>query len=398
MSKRNKTLVLALSCLIFLALGIVTSAIGPVLPQLAENAGVNLAGIGALFTALFLGALVSQLVSGSLGDRIGQKWVLMGGAVLIAAGTFGIVLSRSLPLTLGLAFLAGLGHGAVDLGGNVLIASVFEKRSVSALNLLNVFFGVGAFLGPAGVSLSIDLWHNGLPVLWVCSALFVAVAPLLIGLRVDLGASAAPAGSQAAAPASRPVYRSLLLWALGLLILVYVGTETGMGGWTTTYMQRTTGMPIESAALVTSGFWLALTVGRMITVVLGLRLAPQRVLSITLAGAGLGGLLLALFTGSQTPTIAAVLLIGLSFGAVYPTVMAITTARFAYGQGKAVSVVAAMGSVGGMLLPWLQGVLLEQVGVHANAWFTLSGALAMLVIFSGVRLASARRAASAGIA
>ena len=45
-------------------------------------------------------------------------------------------------------------------------------------------------------------------------------------------------------------------------------------------------------------------------------------------------------------TVAAVLLIGFSMGAVYPTVIAIIASRYPDNPGKAVSICAAMGSVG----------------------------------------------------
>jgi fucose permease len=77
------------------------------------------------------------------------------------------------------------------------------------------------------------------------------------------------------------LYRTPVLYGLGLIILLYVGIENGMGGWTTEYVQRTVGFTTDRAAMVTSGFWLALTLGRMLSAGLGLRLKP----TVLLAGA-----------------------------------------------------------------------------------------------------------------
>jgi fucose permease len=64
--------------------------------------------------------------------------------------------------------------------------------------------------------------------------------------------------------------------------------------------------------------------------------------------------------------------------------MAITTEVFHRGPGKAASVVAAMGSVGGMILPWLQGMLLENHGPSASVVFVAIGGGAMLTLYIGV--------------
>jgi len=302
--------------------------------------------------------------------------------MLIAIGILGIVASRSLPLTLACGLVAGLGHGAIDVSANVLIAEIFAERSAAALNLLNVFFGVGAVAGPAIASLTLQLWGTALPALWVGAGLLLLQAPLVPLLA---GADRAPHHT-AAGPAGASLLRSPLLWALGALILVYVGTENGIGGWTPTYLERTTTLDVGTAALAASGFWLALTVGRMIGALLGTRLRPNTLLLISLAGAFAGAVLLAASVGYATLTIAAVLIIGLCFGPIFPTAMAITTATFRRAPGTAASVVVAAGSIGGIVLPWLQGVLLERSGPSASVLLVAASGLAMLVLHLGREL------------
>jgi fucose permease len=381
MSTATQRNVLILSCLIFLSLGIVFAVIGPLLPELAQNNNVNLAAIGSVFTALFLGSILSQLFSGPLSDRVGQMPVLFGAALLLAAGSLGFILSRSLGLTLALVFCAGLGSGAVDLSTNVLIARVYPKRSVSALNLLNLFFGVGAFVGPAMVGIFLGRWGSGLPVIWIVAGLLILQSIFILRIRATLRLPQSQDGDQD----RPPIYRSPLVWMLGLVLLLYVGAESGIGGWVTTYMDRTTPMRYEQATLIASGFWLALTIGRLVSVFLGLRLSANRVLALSLGGSFLGGILMAAGSGNQSLTIASVLLTGFCFGSVFPTVISLTTEAFPNAPGRAVSVVAAMGSVGGMLIPWMQGLLLEQVSALSSMIFVTIAIGLMLVVFMVVR-------------
>jgi fucose permease len=356
------------------------------LPNLAANTSSNLAAIGAIFTALFLGSFIMQLIAGPLNDRLGQRPVLLLGIGLQAAGICGIAVSHALPLTLACALVAGLGQGAVAVSTSVLIAQVFAARSASALNLINVFFGIGAVAGPAIAGQTLRVWGTALPALWISAGLILLQAPLVLRL------ASAPSGAQhddQAAPGAA-LLRSPLLWAFGGLLLLYVGTETGIGGWTATYMQRTTTIGPASAALVTSGFWLALTGGRVAGVLIGARVAAGVLLRLSLAGALAGAVLLALSPGAAELTIAAVILIGFCFGPIFPTALSMVTSTFARAPGTAASVVVALGSLGGMLLPWIQGLLLESRGPTASVVLVAAGTLAMLVLDLGRGLLTRR--------
>jgi len=372
---------MAASCASFFAFGVVVAGIGPALPNLAANASSGLAALGGVFTALYLGALLMQIVAGPLNDRIGQRPVLLVGLSLLAFGIFGMVASHSLALTLACAIVAGLGHGALAVSTNVLIAEVFPHRSAAALNLVNVFFGVGAVTGPAIAGLTLQIWGSALPALALGAGLLLLQLPLIPLLAV------APRVAHSGVPErNTALYRSPLLWMIGALLLLYVGIENGIGGWTTTYLERTTALGATMAALVTSGFWLALTGGRMIAALLGVRLLPYTLLLVSLGGALVGGLLLAGSTGNALLTTVAVLLLGVSFGPIFPTALAIATATFRHASGTAVSVLVALGSIGGMVIPWSQGLLLERSGPSASVLFIAGGTLAMFALYIGRRL------------
>jgi fucose permease len=390
MNKLSARGTMASSCARFFALGMLTAALGPALPDLAARSGSGLAALGTVITALFLGALMSLLVAGPLNDRLGQRPVLLAGAALLALGMLGLATSHDLLLMLACAAVAGLGHGAIDVSTNVLIAKVFAIRSAAALNLLNVFFGLGAVAGPAVAGLALRLWGTALPALWLGAGLVLLEAPLILLLDDTQGQVAHAPPIQVAHADVSPL-RSLRLWAIGALVLLYVGIENGLASWTTVYLERTTALDQATAALATSGFWLALTAGRMVAALAGVRLTAERMLLITLAGALASGALLVASTGRTQLTLAAVLLLGFCFGPIFPTALAIATAAFPRTPGMAASVVVAMGSVGGMMLPWFQGALLEHSGPAASVLLVAAGTLTMLGLHLG-RTALDRRA------
>ncbi len=372
-----------LACIVFIALGILTATIGPVLPDLAGNTLSTLEAVGAIFTALFLGAFLAQIGCGTLTDKFGPRPVLITGLVIMSVGMIGVTLSRSLPLLLACGLLAGLGHGAVDISVNLLVARVFQERSVAAVNLVNFFFGVGAVVGPAIASLTINRWNTGIPVIWLGIGVVLASIPFIALFLL----SPVAAQNRTVASQEKPFYRSPLLWIAGLILFLYVGAENSMGGWTSTYVQRTTPLEADKAALVVSGFWMALTLGRLVGAYLGTLWTSDRLMQISLAGSGIGGLLLASSTGSLPLTISAVLMTGFFFGPIYPTTFSISASLFREASGKAAGLIVALASLGGMFLPPLQGVILTRLGPNPSVWLIAIYAFAMLVInLSRVRI------------
>jgi fucose permease len=373
---------------LFIAIGWLGGALGPALPDLADRTGRDLAALGGLVTAAFVGTMIAQIVSGPLNDRLGQRPVILVGVALLALGTLGIVLSRSLVATLIIGFMYGFGFGAVDISTNLLIAHRFARRSVPMLNLLHTFYGVGSVISPAVAGLTLAVWDSALPAFGL--GLVAVLIPLPLVWRLDNAPLPAPPVS--AARGSAFSYRVPLLWALGLLLLLFVGLEAGMGAWTTAYVDRTTTLGQGMGALITSGYWLALTVGRVLGALYSARFTPQTVLWACLAGMLSGSALLVVGHGNAALTVLAVLVLGLWSGPPYPTIVAITTATFPNGPGKATSVVVAMASLGAATLPWLQGVLLERVSSLAMVLLFVAEALAMLLVMVAVQARSPRRA------
>ncbi|MGA7733253.1 MAG: MFS transporter [Chloroflexia bacterium] len=391
----NRVFVVAAS--IFFALGMI-AAIGPALPEIARNNGSSLAATGAVFTALFLGAVPAQLLTGWLNEKFGTWRVLAGGLLVMGLGMFGATMSRDLLLTLAFMVFAGLGDGVLVVGANVLVAQTFTKRSASALNFLNVFYGVGAIVAPALVGLSIGALGTALPPIWLLSVLLILIVLGIPGLNARGGTNTADRERNTFAPESRPVYLSPVACLLGLLLLIYVGVEVGTGGWIAVYMQRTTNLSVETAAFMGSAFYMALTAGRLIAAGLGMKLHPGQLFMGSLVAASIAGVGLLLGVGNLAVTVASLALLGMAFGPIYPTMLSVVAALFPTSASKAAGFVMSVGGVGGLVIPWLQGVMIEDLGAWSFALSAAIGTLGMLALYSVVTLLARRRTPRASTA
>jgi MFS transporter, FHS family, glucose/mannose:H+ symporter len=368
--------------------GILSGFLGPLLPVLSGRVAVSVETLGSLFTALFLGALATQFSGGWLNERVGLRNMVLAGTAFLTIGVVGITFSPNMPLILVCACLAGAGQGALDISTNVLVAAVFDERKVvTAVNVLHFAFGAGAVLSPVGAALAVRQWGTPMPVLWIAAV--IGVVNLVVATRMVMNPVVARAGG---ARVGNGIYGRPELWLLAALMFLYVGVEMGVGGWTTVYMGRTTALPASSIAWVVSGYWLALTGGRLVGAALGTRIGSRALTALSLIGCCLGALVLLVSGGNVALTVAGTLLCGVSFGPVFPTVVVIATEIFRASPSRAVSVVISVSSLGGMLLPPLQGVLLARVSPLASiAQLTLS-AFAMLGLLLVVqRYANAER-------
>jgi fucose permease len=336
----------------------------------------------APFAALFLGAVLTQFTGGWLAERFGLHNLAVAGAALLTAGILGITVSPALPLILASAFLAGAGQGLLDIGTNVLIATVFhEREAVSAVNLLHFAFGAGAVVSPLLTRASMAVWGTPMPVLWMGAVLGVATFLAATRWLMD-----APAAREAEGEGGGgALYRSPVLWLLGLLLFLYVGVEMGTGGWTTIYAGKTTSLSAGTIALVLSGYWLALTGGRLVGAALGTRLRSRdlALLSVTVSCAG--ALMVVAGSGHAGWTVAGTVIMGLGFGPVFPTIVVMGTEAFRGAPGRAASIIISMSSMGAMVLPVLQGVLLERVSPVSSVALVAAACLGMLALLLAVR-------------
>jgi fucose permease len=377
-----RTMVLA--CAVFLSAGVMFAGIGPTLPLLARQIGQDIAVLGGLFTAVSLGIILAQLGAGRAGARFGQRFVLAFGMLLMGSGSLGVSLGSTLAMLLAAALVLGVGFGGVLAAGNLLVAQLFPLRSAAALNGVNLFFGVGSMLGPALAGLAGARLGVPQAALWAGAGLLLALAPMVLGY------AARPARQvDTLRPEHQPAHPATG-WLLGLLLLLYIGTEVGFSGWLTVYLIAGSNLAPASAALVVSGFWLALTLGRTLGAVLGMRLTPALLLVVSLLGMLSGAILLVLGVGNHVISIAAILCFGLSCGPVFPTVLAIV-ASTARDSGTTTSLVLAIGNGGGLIVPLLLGVLLTQYGPLAAASMVLVAALAMLALCAAVLWTSTSR-------
>lgn len=376
----------------FVALGLAYASLGPTLTDLAAHVGSSLTAISYVFTARGLGYLVGSVIGGWLYDRVGGNPVMAAVLVLVAAVMVVIPLVPVLWLLVGLILLIGIFEGAVDVGGNTLLVWVHGDKVDPYMNALHFFFGVGAFLSPIIIAQAVRFTGGIRWAYWVLAILIVPVAVLLLRLSSPQGEggdrSESPDGGAAARIAPRRDLQLVLMVAL--FFFLYVGAEGSFGGWIATYAQATGIGDAETAAYLTSAFWGAITLGRLLSIPIGARFSPRQVLAGDMVGCLLSVAVLVIWPGVRWAAWVGTFGAGLAMASVFPTTISLAERHMTI-TGGITSLFFVGGSLGGMLVPWAIGQLFERVGPGVTT-AAIMGAVALdALVFVLVAVQTRRR-------
>ena len=358
----------------FIGLGLTVSSLGPTLPALAAQTNSSLKLISYLFTARSLGYLLGSFQGGRLFDRLKGHPLIAVAIMAIAVCMCLVPAISALWLMIVVLLAIGFGESILDVGGNTLIVWLHGKKVGPFMNALHFFYGIGAFVSPIIIAKAIQYTGDINWAYWGLASLVFPVGLVLLRLP-------SPPITHAVTKAkNNPVPKLFLILAVSYFIL-YTGAEVTAGGWLYTYALKMKLATETSAAYLTSLFWGALTLGRLLIIPLALKYPPRKILLPEIIGAFISAALMLIFPKAiWIGTIG----LGLSLSCLFPQMLAFAGRRLAI-TGKMTSYFFIGASGGAMLLPWFVGQLFETVGPKIVLW-VLAGDFALLILIFGLLL------------
>ena len=148
-------------------------------------------------------------------------------------------------------------------------------------------------------------------------------------------------------------------------IFFYVGAEVSIGSFLVNYlsMPNIGGLTEQQATGYVSAYWTMAMIGRFAGSAIMTRFSPRILLTLFAAA---NALLLALTMASEGHVaMYSVVAIGLFNSIMFPTIFALSIERLGALTNKASSLLI-MAIVGGAVVPYLQGVLVDGIGVQAS--------------------------------
>lgn len=319
--------------------GTIAAMLGTVLPDLSDRFELTPSQNGTIAFAQALGLMAASLAVGPLLDAEGDKIGLLLGLALIALAVYLLPRVGGFRGIVVLLFVLGVGGGIVVTGANALVSGVSEAHRATALNLVNLFFGLGGLATPF-VAANL-LRRNWVRLCYSIAAL--TLAALVVNCLTQMPAPAG--GSRFLLSQAAPILDRPLLFMLGFFLFLYVSCEVGVWNWLARHLIAQ-GIPETRALNILSlGFALGLLIGRACVSPILIRVPAIEVTMVSSVAMAIATWLM-LRTRKPGSAAALVFLAGLSMAPVFPTTIAITGAAFPQMTGTAIGFVITCGWAG----------------------------------------------------
>ena len=362
------------------ALGIIFSIIGALKLKLAKVLDIDDAKVGGLISALMFTSMIVVIIIGPLVDTFGYKPVAITGFLVGFLAVFMLISAKSYRMAVTACVVLGVSAMCVNTVGNTLMPHVIfgGQNAPAALNLGNAFFGVGAFLTPLFIGLVLN------KIGYKTTGTVIALV-LLLFLIITLFVKGFPQVT-----AGFPLSGAVKLLAKGIIIstaltlFCYMGIETSMGGWVSTYVNNM-GFSEKSSNLTLSAFWISLMVARLsaagfgikpiVTVELGV--LPIIVLSVV----AFITILLMIIARSKSLAFIAVILAGLALGPIFPTIIGVMFSKVDPSlHGSAFGITFAIGLIGASTIPAAIGILSKGQTIQKSLKIALITAAVLIIM------------------
>jgi FHS family L-fucose permease-like MFS transporter len=381
---------LAMVTTLFFMWGFLTSLNDILIPHLKSIFELNYAKAMLIQFAFFTSYFVFSLPSGKLIDAVGYKRAMVAGLFTMGVGALLFIPAASAPsfaLFLTALIVLAAGMTILQVSANPYVAVLGpEKTAASRLNLAQAFNSLGTTIGPKlGGLLILSSAPLAAAVIHQMSApeqqayriheassvklpyLVFALALMALGVAIAMFKLPRIAGVEQQGAVNDSIWRHshLILGAIG--IFVYVGGEVSIGSFLVNYFSQADigNMSEKVAAGFVSFYWGGAMVGRFIGSALQQKIKPSKVLGVAAVMAALLVCASMLTTGHVAMW--TIIAVGLFNSVMFPTIftLAIEGLGPLTGDGSGLLVAAI---VGGAIIPEVQGLLADRIGIH-HAFF-----------------------------
>jgi fucose permease len=208
----------------------------------------------------------------------------------------------------------------------------------------------------------------------------IAFVPVIFALLATAYPALPPSGFNVGQAFGLLGKAAVLVAALALFC--YVGLEASMGGWITTYL-TSVGQSAAAANGVLSGFWIAIMASRLLTGITQMINPANGAFAIMiLALVATITILIMVATKNKGLAAFAVLITGLAFGPIFPTIVGVTFDKVNQPElnGSVFAIIFAVGLLGASTIPAAIGIYSRGKSIQKSLVIAAMAALVLTLI------------------
>ena len=310
---------------------------------------------------VFIWFALCSIPTGILMGKIGKKYTVVISLAITVVAMLMPLLSYSFANLLVAFALLGISNTILQVSLNPLIAGVVSAGKVASTLTLGQFIkSLSSFLGPILVGAAASFWGN-----WKWTFLLYAAVSLLSLIWLCFGIpdkkeEVSRAGLRSTL--SLLLDRKVLLLFLGILFIV--GVDVGLNIMIPDFLITRTDLPLRSAGLGTSLYFVSRMAGSFLGALLLVRVKPSVYLRVSMLMA-VGAFLLLLGLDTLWAMLILIAIIGLSCASVFSILFSYAL-QHQPERGNELSALMIMGVSGGALVSPVLGFLSDSFGATAG--------------------------------
>lgn len=369
--QQNFTFALVSLTTLFFMWGFLTSLNDILIPHLKNVFDLNYTQAMLVQFCFFGAYFLVSIPAGHIVGKLGLQRGIVVGLVIAGCGCllfYPAAIVMSYPVFLGALFVLASGITILQVSANPFVTLLGNSETASSrLTMTQAFNSLGTTVAPFFgayliLSEATDMAANAeavqMPYVGLAAALFF-MAAIFAYLKLP---NVMPAKT-ADVEGSAWEYRHLVLGAVG--IFVYVGAEVSIGSFIVNYLHEPNiaGFDEVTAAKYLAYYWGGAMVGRFIGAAVMQKISGGVVLAFNAAAVVV--LLIVTMVTTGEVSMWAVLAVGLFNSIMFPTIFSLAVsglgAHTAQGSG-----ILCLAIVGGAIVPLLQGVFADSMGIQIS--------------------------------
>ena len=354
-------LLLAVIYLSFISLGLPDALLGAAWPSMYPLFGVPVSCAGIVSMIISMGTITSSLFSDRLTRALGPGKVTAISVGITAVALLGFSRCTAFWQLCLWAIPYGLGAGSVDASLNNYVALHYASRHMSWLHCM---WGIGAAAGPYIMGYALtggQGWDAGYRYIAFLQIALTAILLLSLPLWKKRPDARDSSGGRSKALSLPQIFRIPGAKEVLITFFCYCALEQTAGLWASSYLVLFHRIPSDTAATYASLFYTGITVGRLISGFLTIKLNDVRMIRL---GEGILALGIAalLIPGGKLLALAGLILVGLGCAPVYPCIIHSTPEHFGPENSQAlIGVQMACAYTGSLLMPPVFGLIANHI-------------------------------------
>ena len=258
---------------VMLLYGISMVMIGTLLPEFIDQFSLSMSKGGFIITLQSIGGLATVFGGIALADRVPKATVILISFLVLGILRFLTGTSGSYLAMLIIFFFSGMALRLLDTMLNAFIGDIHKRRRGFHMNILHLFFSLGAFAGPALARSLLNLGAEWRDIYYMTGLVYLGVGiPGLFLMRRNAVITAKSGGT-------RHVIK-LEMVLLGLSLLLYAIHQSGITAWLPHYMNTELNANLNVSSYALSIYWIGIILSRLIASRISIKIKPSVLVTV----------------------------------------------------------------------------------------------------------------------